>query len=80
MHSHPETLHEVAGAAAAAQGGEREIVLGVDDELINKAETEGTSRSIPRADVAGLAVAALTAESASNRCQCLAACLFVRRV
>lgn len=40
----------------------------MDDELIKRAETEGTSRSIPRDDVAALAVTALTAESADNRC------------
>lgn len=50
------------------QGGQREIVLGVDDQLLKKAETEGTSRRIPRDDVAALAVAALTSKSADNRC------------
>lgn len=55
------------GGLIDEQGGEREIVLGVDDELIKRAETEGTSRSIPRDDVAALAVAALTAKSADNR-------------
>ncbi len=49
------------------QGGQREIVLGVDDQLLKKAETEGTSRRIPRDDVAALAVAALTLKSADNR-------------
>jgi hypothetical protein len=42
-------------------------VLGVDDQLLKKAETEGTSRRIPRDDVAALAVAALTSKSADNR-------------
>jgi hypothetical protein len=50
------------------QGGKREIVLGIDDQLLKKAETEGTSRRIPRDDVAALAVAALTTKSADNRC------------
>jgi uncharacterized protein YbjT (DUF2867 family) len=49
------------------EGGQREIVLGVDDQLLKKAETEGTSRRIPRDDVAALAVAALTSKSADNR-------------
>jgi hypothetical protein len=44
-------------------------VLGVDDQLLKKAETEGTSRRIPRDDVAALAVAALTSKSAGNRYQ-----------
>eukprot|EP00208_Stichococcus_sp_RCC1054_P004346 CAMPEP_0206142822 /NCGR_PEP_ID=MMETSP1473-20131121/18338_1 /ASSEMBLY_ACC=CAM_ASM_001109 /TAXON_ID=1461547 /ORGANISM="Stichococcus sp, Strain RCC1054" /LENGTH=263 /DNA_ID=CAMNT_0053537969 /DNA_START=287 /DNA_END=1078 /DNA_ORIENTATION=+ len=48
-------------------GGQREIVLGVDDELLQRAEKEGTSRRIPRDDVAALTVAALTLDSAKNR-------------
>ena len=44
------------------QGGEREIVLGADDELMNE-----SSRSIPRADVAELCVQALEQQEAQNR-------------
>lgn len=50
------------------QGGQREIVLGVDDQLLARAESEGTSRRIPRDDVAALAVAALFSGAAKNRC------------
>ena len=49
------------------QGGQREIVLGVDDELLARAEKEGASRRIPRDDVAALAVAALQSDAAKNR-------------
>lgn len=59
--------HNIDHVAMSLQGGEREIVLGVDDQLLKKAETEGTSRRIPRDDVAALAVAALTSKSADNR-------------
>lgn len=45
------------------QGGKRELVLGVDDELL-----KNTSRSIPRADVAELTVQCLTLAEANNRC------------
>lgn len=44
------------------QGGEREIVLGKDDELM-----EEQSRSIPRADVAELCIQALEQSEAQNR-------------
>ena len=44
------------------QGGEREVVIGVDDELM-----KGTSRRIPRADVAELCIQSLTLPEASNR-------------
>jgi hypothetical protein len=40
----------------AVQGGERELVLGVDDELISK---KSPYRGIPRADVAALLVQCL---------------------
>ncbi len=50
------------------QGGQREIVLGVDDGLLEQAEKEGKSRRIPRDDVAALVTAALTLDSAKNRC------------
>lgn len=46
-----------------AQGGEREVLMGVDDELM-----EGENRRIPRADVAELAVQSLYLPEASNRC------------
>lgn len=46
----------------------------MDDELLRKAEKEGTSRRIPRDDVAALAIAALTAPSADNRCACSLFC------
>lgn len=42
-------------------GGEREIVVGVDDMLL-----QGTVRSIPRADVAALSVACATLPEAKN--------------
>ena len=45
------------------QGGEREVLLGVDDDFIKAARW----RRIPRADVAELAVQALTLASATNR-------------
>ena len=44
------------------QGGKRELVLGVDDELL-----KNKSRSIPRADVAEVTVQCLTLTEASNR-------------
>jgi hypothetical protein len=44
------------------QGGERELVLGVDDKLMQE-----TSRSIPRADVAELCVQCLGVSEAQNR-------------
>lgn len=46
-----------------AQGGEREIVVGVDDELM-----KSDNRSIPRADVAELCIQSLLLPAASNRC------------
>jgi hypothetical protein len=61
------TLQGMFHGCMCLQGGEREVVLGVDDQLLKKAETEGTSRRIPRDDVAALAVAALTSNSADNR-------------
>lgn len=45
------------------QGGERQLVLGVDDELL-----AASPRSIPRADVAELCVQALLHPEARNRC------------
>jgi uncharacterized protein YbjT (DUF2867 family) len=50
------------GGLVDAPGGERRLVLGLDDELL-KRET----RRIPRADVAALAVAAIASPSAKNR-------------
>ena len=47
----------------SVQGGEREVLLGVDDGFIKAARW----RRIPRADVAELAVQALTLASATNR-------------
>ena len=44
------------------QGGERELVLGVDDQLL-----AASPRSIPRADVAVLCVQALLLPEARNR-------------
>ena len=44
------------------QGGKRQIVLGVDDQLLKSA-----TRRIPRADVAELAVQCLTLPAAKNR-------------
>lgn len=44
------------------QGGERELVLGVDDKLMHE-----QSRSIPRADVAELCVQCLGVSEAQNR-------------
>ena len=46
----------------ACQGGERELVLGVDDQLL-----AASPRSIPRADVAELCVQALLLPEARNR-------------
>ena len=54
------------GGLLDAAGGERAVVLGVDDELLARA-----SRSIPRADVAPLAIACVTsplAKAASIDC------------
>ena len=48
------------GGLIDAPGGEREVVLGVDDTLL-----AGTVRSIPRADVAALAIAAVDAPAAA---------------
>lgn len=48
------------GGLIDAPGGEREVVLGVDDALL-----AGTVRSIPRADVAALAIAAVDAPAAA---------------
>ena len=47
------------------QGGERELVLGVDDQLL-----AASPRSIPRADVAELCVQALLLPEARNRRAC----------
>ena len=44
------------------QGGKRELVLGLDDQLLKLEK-----RSIPRADVAELAVQALSTPQAENR-------------
>ena len=44
------------------QGGKRELVLGIDDHLLKLQK-----RSIPRADVAELAVQALSTTQAENR-------------
>ena len=57
-------------ARRARQGGERELVLGVDDELLKE-----TPRSIPRADVAELCVQALLQPDACNRCVPAACCV-----
>ena len=48
--------------ALVCQGGERELVLGVDDQLL-----AASPRSIPRADVAELCVQALLVPEARNR-------------
>ena len=48
--------------ASLLQGGVRELVLGVDDELLKRPK-----RSIPRADVAELAVQSLVLPEAENR-------------
>ena len=45
-----------------SQGGVRELVLGVDDVLLKRPK-----RSIPRADVAELAVQSLSLPEAENR-------------
>ncbi|BDA46321.1 probable protein TIC 62, chloroplastic at C-terminar half [Coccomyxa sp. Obi] len=50
------------GGLIDEEGGKRELVLGVDDELL-----KNTSRSIPRADVAELTVQCLTLAEADNR-------------
>ena len=55
----PEALSITCG-----QGGQRELLLGVDDGFIK----ENRYRSIPRADVAELAVQAVGLDSARNRC------------
>ena len=44
------------------QGGKRELVLGLDDQLLKLEK-----RSIPRGDVAELAVQALSTPQAENR-------------
>ena len=43
-------------------GGEKEVILGIDDELL-----KGTDRTIPRADVAEVAVQALLHLNSKNR-------------
>ncbi len=53
---------KVRGQLSWLQGGVRELVLGVDDELLKRPK-----RSIPRADVAELAVQSLTVSKAANR-------------
>ena len=40
-------------------GGERQLLLGVDDELLDNFESMGAMRSIPREDVAELVIQAL---------------------
>jgi len=50
------------GGLIDAPGGERRLVLGVDDALLAR-----SSRRIPRADVAALAVAAIASPAAKNR-------------
>ena len=50
------------GGLVDAPGGERRLVLGVDDTLLAR-----SSRRIPRADVAALAVAAIASPAAKNR-------------
>jgi uncharacterized protein YbjT (DUF2867 family) len=50
------------GGLIDAPGGERRLVLGLDDALLSRA-----TRRIPRADVAALAVAATTSDAAKNR-------------
>ena len=47
---------------AHKQGGQREVLLGVDDGFI----TENKYRSIPRADVAELAVQAVSLDEAKE--------------
>lgn len=42
-------------------GGERQLLVGVDDELLKR-----TARSIPRADVAALAVGCIGLAAAAN--------------
>lgn len=50
------------GGLIDAPGGERRLVLGIDDTLLTR-----SSRRIPRADVAALAVAAIASPAAKNR-------------
>mmetsp|Transcript_6026 Transcript_6026/g.15426 ORF Transcript_6026/g.15426 Transcript_6026/m.15426 type:complete len:320 (-) Transcript_6026:165-1124(-) len=50
------------GGLLDEEGGKRELVLGVNDELLAR-----TSRSIPRADVAELCVQALLSDAAKNK-------------
>lgn len=47
------------GGLTNKPGGERELVLGVDDSLLDDFEKLGATRSIPREDVANLVVEAL---------------------
>ena len=47
------------GGLTNKPGGERELVLGVDDSLLDDFEKLGATRSIPREDVANLVVASL---------------------
>jgi len=47
------------GGLTNKAGGERELVLGVDDSLLDDFEKLGATRSIPRADVANLVVECL---------------------
>jgi len=60
--SSPVGDHDTVGLGE--QGGKREVLLGVDDGFI----TENKYRSIPRADVAELAVQAVSLAEAKNRC------------
>lgn len=50
------------GGLIDAPGGERRLVLGIDDTLLTR-----SSRRIPRADVAALAVAAISSPASKNR-------------
>jgi len=50
------------GGLKDEEGGKRELFVNVDDAIL-----EGTERSIPRSDVAELAVQCLTLEAAANR-------------
>lgn len=58
------SLKSSVSSSVGEQGGQRELLLGVDDGFI----TENRWRSIPRADVAELSIQAVTLDQAKNRC------------
>lgn len=59
----PATICSVCTGLLDDKGGEREILLGVDDQLLKR-----EYKAIPREDVAELCVQCLHMPEAKNRC------------